>query len=89
MRVILSPAAQDDLARIYAYLAERNPDSAGRVVRAILGAANGLAQFPQIGRAGAVAGMRERVLTRYPYKIIYIVTDDVVEVARVLHSAQD
>ncbi|HEY8285410.1 MAG TPA: type II toxin-antitoxin system RelE/ParE family toxin [Chloroflexota bacterium] len=82
------PSAQDDLRAAYAYYAERTPAAADRVIGAILRAANGLAQFPLLGRPGGVPGTRERVLARYPYRIVYHVVDDTVEVLRILHSAQ-
>lgn len=89
MRVSLSDTAEMDVAGIYAYIAQRSPDQAERVVRAILSAAQGLAHFPLMGRAGATPGTRERLMTRYPYKIVYIITGDEIEVARVIHMAQD
>jgi len=54
------------------------------VVGTILKAANGLAQFPLIGRQGVVPGARERIVTRYPYRVV----DDVVEVLRIIHTAR-
>jgi len=88
MSVILLPAAQEDLRSIYAYYADRNPASVDRVVGTILKAANGLAQFPLIGRQGVVPGTRERIVTRYPYRIVYHVVDDAVEVLRIIHTAR-
>ena len=82
------PIAMDDLRAAYTYYAERNPGAAAGVVGTILNAANGLAQFPLLGRRGVVPGTRERVVTRYPYRIIYRVGDRTVEVLRVLHTAQ-
>lgn len=82
------PAAQDDLRATYTYYAERNPAAADRVVGAILNAANGLAQFPLMGRPGAVPGTRERIVTRYPYRVVYHSVDDTVEVLRIIHTAR-
>jgi addiction module RelE/StbE family toxin len=82
------PAAQDDLRAANAYYAERSPAAAGRVVGAILNAANGLAQFPLMGRHGVVPGTRERIVTRYPYRVVYQIVDDTIEVLRVIHTAQ-
>jgi len=87
MTVVITEPAQEDLAAIYAYYAVRNPNSAGRVVGAILGAINGLAQFPLMGRQGATPGTRERIVTRYPYRIVYRIVDDTVDVLRVVHGA--
>jgi plasmid stabilization system protein ParE len=88
MEVIVSPVAREDIRDIYAYYAERNPDAAGRVVKAVLDAINGLARFPLIGRQGVKPGTRERILTRYPYKVVYEIRDEIVEVDRVLHVAR-
>jgi len=82
------PAAQEDLRAIYAYYADRNPASADRVVGTILKAANGLAQFPLMGRQGVVSDTRERIVTRYPYRIVYHVVDDAVEALRLIHIAR-
>ncbi len=88
MEIIVSPAARDDIRAAYSYYAERNPDAAGRVVRSITDAIIGLSQFPLMGREGVVPGTRERILTRYPYKIIYEINGDTIEVDRVLHTSQ-
>ena len=88
MEIIVSPAARDDIHAAYNHYAERNPDIGGRVVRSLYDAMRGLAQFPLLGRAGVVPGTRERILTRYPYKIVYEVHGDVIEIDRVLHTAQ-
>ncbi|HWE61613.1 MAG TPA: type II toxin-antitoxin system RelE/ParE family toxin [Chloroflexota bacterium] len=88
MTIIVSPAARDDIRAAYTYYAERNPDAAGRVVRSIWNAISGLAQFPLLGRVGVVPGTRERILTRYPYKIVYEINGETIEVDRVLHTSQ-
>jgi len=82
------PSAQDDLRAAHAHYAERSPTAPDRVTGVILRAANGMAQFPLLGRPGVVPGTRERLVTRYPYRIIYHIVDDTVGVLRVLHSAQ-
>lgn len=88
VKIIVSPAARDDIRAAYTYYAGRNPDAAGRIVRSIRDAINGLAQFPLMGRVGVVPGTRERILTRYPYKIIYEINGDTIEVDRVIHTSQ-
>jgi plasmid stabilization system protein ParE len=86
--VVITDPAKQDIADIYAYYAERNPNSAGRVTGAILKAANGLAQFPVMGKYGAAPGTRERLLILYPYRIVYRIVGDRVEVLRVIHGAR-
>jgi len=70
--------------------ADRDPDTdrADRVVGVIIAAANGLIQFPLLGRQGSVPGTRERMITRYPYRVIYRIVGDTVEVLRVIHGAR-
>ena len=89
MRVSLTEAAERDLADIYAYYAGRS-SAADRVIGAILKAINGLALFPLMGRQGIVPETRERVVTRYPYRIVYHIDEanQVIEVWRVLHLSR-
>lgn len=89
MRVALTEAAEADLSASYAYDAERSGPAADKVLGTILRAMNGLALFPRMGGSGLVPETRERVVTRYPYRIVYHVDEanQVVEVWRVLHDA--
>jgi len=88
--VALTDAAEADLAASYASYAERSGSAADKVVRTILRAMNGLALFPLIGRPGIVPETRERIVTRYPYRVVYHIDDvsQVIEVWRVPHDAQ-
>ena len=90
MRIALTEAAEADLVAIHSYYAERSADVAKRVLATILNAISGLAHFPLIGRPGEVPGTRERIVRRYPYRIVYHIdeTYEIVEIWRVLHSAQ-
>jgi toxin ParE1/3/4 len=63
-------------------------EHAERVVRAIMGACHGLAQFPLLGRIGKVEGTRERPMTRYPYRIDYHIADETIVVARIVGQRQ-
>jgi plasmid stabilization system protein ParE len=82
------PAAQDDLRAACAYHAERDPAAPDRVIGVILHAANGLAQFPPLGRPEAVPSTRERIVSRYPYRIVYHIVNETIEVLRIIHTAQ-
>jgi len=92
-----SDAALADLIGHHDYIAHDSAEGARKVVQAILDAADGLLIFPQLGKASEVAGLRERVLARLPYTIVYRVIEDrreegrepVVEIARVLHNRQE
>jgi addiction module RelE/StbE family toxin len=86
--LLLTEAARDDLRAIYTYYADRTPAGADRVVGTILKAANGLLRFPLLGKPGVVEGTRERLVTRFPYRIIYRIEEDDIIVLRVIHTAR-
>lgn len=90
MRVLITPAAEADLAAAYAFYAERSGAAAGLVLGTLLQAINGLVLFPLVGRVGAIPGTRERVVSRYPYRVVYSINEDgeTIEVWRVLHDTQ-
>jgi toxin ParE1/3/4 len=48
-----------------------------------------LAELPEQGRAGRVAGTRELIFTGLPYLAIYRIRKDMVEILRILHGAQN
>lgn len=74
---------------MFFHLAAENPERAEAVVRAITWAAEGLLQFPTMGRAGAIAGTRERTMTRYRYKIVYRVSQETLEILRIIHMSRN
>lgn len=89
MTARLTRAAEEDIAGIYACYAERDPVLAGRVSLAIIGVIDGIVDFPLLGRAGKVAGTRERSMTRYPYLIVYRLAGEQDFIVRVLHPGQN
>jgi plasmid stabilization system protein ParE len=90
VKVVLTEAAEQDLAALYANYAGRSGATAGQVLGTILRAINGLAVFPLMGRLGAVPQTRERIVSRYPYRIVYYVdnANQIIEVWRVVPGAQ-
>lgn len=88
MRVALTEAAEEDLAAVYAYCTGRSGIATGQVIGAIMRAINGLARFPRMGGPGVVPETRERVMIRFPYRIVYHVNErtQVVEIWRVIHT---
>ncbi len=88
MTVILSPSARNDLAGVYEYYAERDYEHMERVVRAILLACEGIPQFPLMGKQGALEGTRERLMSRYPYRLVYRIAGDDIIILRIMHTKQ-
>lgn len=88
MTVIFSRAARDDLAAIYNYYAERDYEHAERLIHAILLACAALSDFPLMGKKGTLEGSRERLLRRYPYRIVYRIDGETIASSRILHQHQ-
>jgi plasmid stabilization system protein ParE len=90
VRLRYSLAARSHISQIHSYIDERSPAAATRVIARIRVAAERLAEIPLMGRAGAVAGTREWVVTGLPYIIVYEVyaERDELVVLGVYHGAQ-
>jgi toxin ParE1/3/4 len=91
MKVVMRESAEDDLDRIFAWVAKDNPTAAAEIVARIcdrisLLEIDGLAHM---GRPGLDPGTREPV--EHPYIIVYEVREDSdeVEVLSIMHGARD
>lgn len=80
--------AKKNILEIHDYIALDNPDAANRVLLALRQAAENLIDFPMLGKASEVAGLRELNLTQYPYTIAYRLTASQVTVAAVTHQSR-
>ncbi len=87
MRVRWLRAALRDLDSQLEYIAAQNPNAAARVSGRIEEAIERLAQFPQLGRAGRVAGTRELVVAGTPWIVVYRVRA-LIEILRLIHASQ-
>ncbi|MEW5889393.1 MAG: type II toxin-antitoxin system RelE/ParE family toxin [Pseudomonadota bacterium] len=88
--VEFSPRAERQLARIEAYyLKEAGLSVADDAVDTILAAAERLGSLPVIYRPAARAGLREYVLDRFPYILVYRVQPRRVQVVAIIHQRQD
>ncbi len=88
MIVNWTPAARNDLRNIQQHIAQDNPDAAKSVALTILAYGEALSNLPHRGREGRVADTRELVLPKLPYTIAYRVTDESVDILRVIHHAR-
>ena len=87
-RLVWDGRALDDLDSIAAYIAGDSPRAAARVVAYIKNAALSLETSPELGLASPERGVREFILTRYPYILVYEIADDEVRILAVFHHRQ-
>jgi addiction module RelE/StbE family toxin len=86
--ILWSPRAIEHLKHLRAYIAQDNPKAASRAAAAVLDAVERLAEFPNLGRPGRVAGTRELVVPGIPYVIPYRLRGDRLEIVAVFHGRQ-
>lgn len=94
MRIRWTARAARDLTYICDYI-ERHDSriTARRVALSIYERVSALKKFPEQGKPGRKAGTRELIFTGLPYLAIYRLQEraeeNVVEILRILHAAQD
>lgn len=88
MIIAWSPRAIAHLADLRAYTARDNPGAAGRIAMTLLAAVERLAEFPNRGRPGRVAGTRELVVPGTPYVIPYRLRGDRLDIIAIFHGRQ-
>ena len=88
MSIIWSPRALAHLTALRAHISQDNPNAARRIAATLLDAVEHLAEHPNIGRPGRVAGTRELVVPGTRYVFPYRVRSDRLEIVAVFHSHQ-
>lgn len=79
--------ARIQLDNIVQYIRDRNAAAAERIEQSFQTSVERFCSMPMIGRPGRVAGSREWIV--HPnYLIIYRVTEQTIDIIRVLHSRQ-
>ena len=86
MKLVWSRPAAADRREIRAYIAQDNPAAALALDELFSAMAGRLADHPDLGRAGRVAGTRELV-AHHNYILVYDLDGDLVRVLRVLHAS--
>ena len=90
MRIRWTEPAIQDLTNICDYIGKRESRAiARRAALAIYQGIGSLVQYLRRGRPGRKADTRELVFSGWPYLAVYRIREDVVEVLRILHGAQD
>lgn len=90
MKVVYAERAVHDIGEIYDTIAQQNATAAQRVEDFIHMTCNGLADFPFASAATDEPNVRRVPLVRYPYTVFLRIDPmrDLVEIARVIHSAR-
>ncbi len=81
-----SPRSQRNIEFIRDYIAANNTVAAQSVLDEIRRAAESLRNFPMLGHIGQRAGTRELVLSKYPYTLIYRLTQKKIGIVAVRTS---
>jgi addiction module RelE/StbE family toxin len=77
-----------DREAIFDYIAAESPRAAVTIDDRIESSAEGLTNFPEMGRPGRISGTRELVINGTPYIAAYQVSNEAVRILRILHGAQ-
>lgn len=88
MIVVWSPRAIRHLTDLRSYIERDNPEAAARIAETLLTAVERLAELPNIGRPGRVAGTRELVVPGTRYVIPYRLGREPLEIIAVFHGRQ-
>ncbi|WP_299172336.1 type II toxin-antitoxin system RelE/ParE family toxin [uncultured Brevundimonas sp.] len=86
MRLVITRAANRDLADIQAFIARDNPRAARSFVLKLLDACEALIDQPRAYAAAGVQNLRKRPVGDY---LIFYRLSDRIEIVRILHAARD
>ena len=86
----VSDQAEEDLISIWLYVSEHNESAAYRLISEINAKYSLLSEYPEIGRIREDLGDKSyRSFAVGSYIIFYRLTDEVIEISRVLHGSRD
>ncbi|MGO9006378.1 MAG: type II toxin-antitoxin system RelE/ParE family toxin [Beijerinckiaceae bacterium] len=92
MRLVVSQAAAADLARLHAFLADKNPAAADRSIAVLVAAIQSIDTFPQRGRPSGTPNVRELIVpfggAGYVLRYAYSAQRDEVIVLRISHGRE-
>jgi len=88
MKIVYTPEAIEDLARLREFIETNNPEAAGRIANSLLDGVKKLKRFPQIGiqvsKAPNPALMRDLLLGNYVAR--YLVLEKTINILRIWHQ---
>ena len=85
----MTETAEDDLAEIWAYIAEDSEEAASRLIHKIIATLARAQDFPMSGASRDQLARGLRVLFQGNYALYYVFTETEVILVRVLHGARD
>lgn len=88
MRIYWNQSAYDDALNIADYIDIENPIAALAICEEIHNQIAMLADYPNMGRTGRVPGTRELVINRTAYIAVYLVSEQSINIIRILHGAR-
>ena len=89
MRVHWTATAINHLRHIHTYIGQSSPEYALRVVDRLTRRSQQIAQFPESGRIVPEADLPQiREVMEGPYRIMYHITPDQVDIIAVIHGSQ-
>jgi plasmid stabilization system protein ParE len=92
VKLIVSPGAQQNLERLYEFLADKNPDAARRVVGTLTRAVESLDMLPDRGRPSATVGVRELVVpfgrSAYIVRYVHMPGTEEIIILRIWHGRE-
>jgi toxin ParE1/3/4 len=89
MRLRWTTPAANDLYNIVRHIQQDDPAAAAEVAKTLYDGCGSLRTFPNRGRKGRIKGSRELIFPGLPYIVVYRIQDQVVELLRIYHGAQD
>jgi toxin ParE1/3/4 len=88
VEIVWSPRARQRLREIREYVAKDKPGAAEKLAVRIVAAVQALRKYPHIGRAGPDPEIRELVIGKTPYIVLYKIGSSVVTINTIWHAAQ-
>jgi toxin ParE1/3/4 len=89
MRLRWTTPAANDLYNIVQRIRRDNPAAAAKVAKILYDECGRLRDFPRRGRKGRIEGTRELVFPGLPYIVVYTIQNEIVDLLRIYHGAQD
>ena len=88
VEIVWSPVALARLREIRAYVAPDKPEAAAQLATRIVAVVEALRDHPYMGRVGAQPDIRELVIGRTPYIVLYRVQPKRIVISTIRHGAQ-